>query len=465
MPVSGGAPRVIADAFQVEGGTWAEDGTLVYAPHWNQGLLRLAPGGGAAQPLTTLDAKSEAGHVWPQFLPGGRALVFTVEVQGKGFDDARIEVLELATNRRRVLIEGGTYGRYVRTGHLIYVRASTLWAAPFDLRSLSLKGPAVAVLEGVDTDVGYGAARVAVASSGTLAFIAGRAARTERTLEWMDRQCRLAPVSDVRRSYGSVRLSPDGRRIAVHINSANDDIWTFDLASGTLTRLTFASENEFPLWAPDGQRLIFDSDRDGAHNLYWIQADGAGSAERLASSAHIQFPTSVASDGATLLFAQQSARGDWDTWALPLAGERVPRELLASPFNEIPALLSHDGRFLAYQSDEAGQDEIYVQPFPGPGGKRQVSLGGGHDPIWSRDGKELFFRRSDGWLMAAPVSLTPAFSVGRPAPLCDPPPLQGYDVAPDGRFIVIRKSEAETASREIRLILNWTEELKRRVPR
>ena len=241
-----------------------------------------------------------------------------------------------------------------------------------------------------------------------------------------------------------------------------------------MTRLTFEGINEHPTWTPDGRRVTFRSDRAGATNLFWKPADGSGAAERLTTSENTQSPSSWSPDGQVLAFYERPIGGAFtpnrDIWVLPIEGEQKPRPFLQTPFEEAGAVFSPEGRWLAYMSTESGRQEIYVQPFPGPGGKWQISTEGGREPAWARNGREIFYRNGDQ-LMAVDITTDPTFSAGTPKVLFEGTfemanlSRANYDVAPDGqRFVMIQEGGSDSAPAQINFVLNWFEELKRRVP-
>jgi len=279
------------------------------------------------------------------------------------------------------------------------------------------------------------------------------------------------PVTETLRAYYDPRLSPDGQRLAVAIPGANgSDIWLLEVARGTLTRLTLGEGlNERPIWSRDGERVLFGSTRgEGIYNIFSRPADGSGTAEQLTTGAH-RVPTSVSSDGKTIVFRQNSDTTGFDIGMVRLEGEREPEMLLLTPFDEHTGLLSPNDGWLASVSNESGREEIYLTPFPGPGGKWQISTAGGTEPLWSRDGRELFYRSGEK-MMAVTISTEPELTPGKPTLLFEgryqgqsANPSSNYDVARDGRFVMIR-TEGSTESTQINVVLNWSEELKRLVP-
>ena len=464
VSTAGGDPIEIASQ-RFAGDTWGPDDTIIYAPDYNTGLWRIPTSGGEPEILTEPDKeKGELGHWWPQFLPGGRAVLYTnYTPPAKNF---KVEVLDLSTGERRTLIEGGYFGRYVPTGHIVYVQGETLMAVPFDPARLEVTGSPVPVLDDVPADTVNATSQFAFSADGTLAYVPGRIFNAERELVWVDRRGEATPVTETRRRYAVPSLSPDGRRIAMRVGGENQDVWIQDLARGISTRLTFEATSEsHPVWTPDGRRIIYRSDSP-AFDLYWKATDGSGPAEPLYISEFDKHPLSVSPDGRTLLYAEAHPETNRDLWLLPLEGERKPEPFLRTPFTETRARFSPDGRWVAYQSDESGRNEVYVRSFQGPARRVQVSTEGGGSPVWSRDGKELFYRL-DRQMLSVSVNTRAGISVGAPRVLfegnyhiafADDHP--GYDVAADGRFLMIRTPDEELP-REIHIVLNWFDEIRR----
>jgi len=466
VSLSGGAPLTLCSAGGPRGASWGSDDMIIFAPSARGGLWKVSALGGAPQVLTALSVEQgERTHRWPEILPGGKAVLFTM---GKAditwFDDARIEVLRLDTGERRTLIEGGMNARYIPTGHLVYARAGSLLAAPFDLGRLEVTGSPTPVLEDVRTSPGFGGGGFSLSREGTLVYVPGGPPNLDRRIVWVDRNGRQGqPVIENVRGFAP-RISPEGQRVAVNMEGATNHVWVQDFSRGTLTRLTFAWSNEVPIWTPDGKRLAFSSDADNpVPNLYWQAADGSQPAERLTTSQNEQRPGSFSPDGKVLAFSELRPSTGWDIWMLDIEGERKARPFLSQPFNEYQPMFSPDGRWLAYQSNQSGRAEIYVQPFPGPGAKHQISAEGGWQPTWARHGRELFYRNGDK-MMAVAVTTGPGFEASKPRVLFEIPRFEDYDVAPDGRFLMTQ-SEPRSPPRQLNLVLNWAEEVKRRVPR
>ncbi|UCF36074.1 MAG: protein kinase [Acidobacteriota bacterium] len=474
VSVSGGTPLRLCEVNLNRGGTWAPDGTIIFAASPSSGLSSVAAAGGTAEELTVL-GEQEVSHRWPQVTPDGKAVIFTVlGSTSRNFDEANIEALSLETGERKVLQRGGTYGSYVPTGHLVYFQQGTLFAAPFDLASLELSGSPAPILENVVSEPGDGGAQSSIAASGLLAYIEGTAELPKYGMFLVDDRGRTTPLSEDQKTFAEPRFSPDGSKLAVQITQqSNTDAWIYDLKRGVSTRLTFDEGNDVvPIWSPDGRYIAYTSDRHGGPgNVYLKLSDGTGEIERLTEGSNTQWVSSWSPDGKYLLFTEESDPGG--LYTIDLEGDRTPQPFLETPFNEAEGTFSPDGRWIAYQSTESGQTEVYVRPFPASGGKWQVSTNGGSHPRWSLDGKELYYRK-DGGIMVVPVNLSgSSFQYESPRQLFDGDfssvaflgsVYADYDVGPDGRFIMLRSENTSRTQNQVVLITNWFDRLNNMVP-
>jgi serine/threonine-protein kinase len=463
VPIQGGAPLPLADVYSPTGMCWGENGTILLSPNYGiGGLVQIsATGSSPIQVTRARDTKSE-GHRWPQLLPGGQAVLFTA--WRRNIEDCRIMVHFLKTGRQKVLVEGGTDGRYVPTGHLIFVRQGSLFAVPFDAERMELKGTSVPILNGVG-ESREGAGWLSVSNQGSLVYSGVRVESIERVLVWVDREGKEQPLEVPPRPYISPRLSPDGNRIAVTIQAANDEIWSYDIPNRKFNRLTFQGRNSVPVWTPDGKRIAFRSDLggDGALNLFWMLSDGSGAAERLMKSEHFQAASSWSPDGKFLALNQSHPTNNNDIWILPLDKALKPYAFLQTRFAERGGAFSPDGRWIAYSSNETGQYQVHIRPFPGPGGVWQVSTDGGDYPVWARNW-ELFYSNGNK-MMAVKVETIPTFNASPPKMLFEGTSLSFFDVTPDGkRFLKVKSTAQGQQPEQINVVLNWTEELKQRVP-
>jgi Tol biopolymer transport system component len=446
------------------GATWGTAGTIVFATAATPALMQVAEGGGEPKPVTT-PGDGEI-HVSPHFLPDGRRLLFTV--RKKGAPD-QIALLDRESASPRVLLQG-TSARYAATGHVLFVREGAVWAAAFDVNRGAIAGDPAPVLEDVEI-LASGVARLGLANDGTLVYAPGSGAGTQRTLVWVDRSGREEAVAAPPRQYSWVRVSPDGTRLAMEIqDTANTDIWTYDLRRGTLDRLTFsAGPDRWPLWTPDGQRIVFASGTD----LMWTPADGTGNPEKIAAG--LPFPSrpyAWSRGKLSLVYDQENVSGD--TFLLPLGGNRQPQPLIATDFRNHRPAISPDGRWIAYTSNETGREEIYVRPFPAVGsGRWAISSEGGISPVWAPNGRELFYNSIPiNTMLRVAIDAAPSFRATTPEVLFQKSYFWGlaaggrtYDMAPDGRFLMIKEGGTQDERPpSIVLVLNWFEELKRLVP-
>jgi eukaryotic-like serine/threonine-protein kinase len=469
ISIGGGEALSIADASDPRGASWGSDGKIMFVPRRGGTLLQVSAAGGTPQPLTQL-LNNETSHRWPEFLPGGQAFLFAAGISGRNWDTARVAVQLLGSGQRRDLIQRGTNAHYASSGHLVYALGGTVMAVPFDPQRLEVKGMPVPVIEGVLQLPLSGAAQYSFSSTGSMVYVPASVPAAQRRLVWVNRNGSEEPVAAPPRGYRHPRLSPDGRRLAVAIEGQETQIWLYDLARETLTRLTIeGNTNVEPDWTPDGKRIIFGSNRERASSsgIFWQLADGSGGAESLAAAP--DGTGSWSSAGRVLAIEGNSAATGRDIYIVR-PGDSVLQPLVRTPFNEGSPTFSPDGRWLAYASDASGRSEIYVQPYPGPGGRLQISTEGGTEVVWSRNGRELFYRSGDK-MMAVEIDSRSGFSAGKPKSLFQglyqPSPIldANYAAAPDGRrFLMIKPGGEEQAPTQVNVVLNWFEELKRLVP-
>ena len=478
--VGGGAPAAICDLDGLLlGASWGADGNIIFASNAPEsGLWRVAAAGGEPEVLTTPDrAGGEVDHVWPELLPGGETVLFTI--QRDPAQESQIVALSVKTLEQTVVHQGGSYPRYSPTGHLLYVSEGDLWAIAFDADRLETGGAPVRMQEDVLIKPSGGAA-LGLSEHGSLIYLsAGAAVPEERTMVWVDQQGEEEPLSAPPAPYESPRISPDGRRIAVEVRDPeNNHVIIYDLERHTSTRLTQdPGRDRYPLWSLDGQRVVFSSDRRGAFNLFSKSADGTGPVERLTTSDSLQWADSWSADGRTLVVMENTPGGtEPDLRVLSLDAGGETEDLVASEQAEYLAAVSPDGRWIAYTSTEAGPGQIHVRPFPNVTDGLRVVVAPGGSPVWAPDGRKLFFRqnaRATRDMMVVDVDTGAIFSSETPEHVFAAPYFvarlmtsRPWDLADDGRFLMVKPGAPgrETGAAHITVVLNWDQELLERVP-
>ena len=465
--VRGGPAQTIVElpGVAVRGASWNPDGTIILGGL--QGLWRVNEKGGEVATLATAADPTRLSH--PQLLPGGRVVLLTEVL----LTENRLLILDLKTGTSKRLLEGFA-GRYLPTGHLVFVRGDALWAAAFDLDRLDVQGSPVPIVEGIrsDTWVPGRAVQMAFATTGALAYVPGTVSE-QRSLVWVDRQGREQPLGADPRAYANPRVSPDGTRIAVTMRDAGRDVWIWDVGRRTLKQLTSdPAPNYLAAWFPDSKRLAFSAEIGDVSQIHWQAADGSGIAQALTQGPRHAFPNAISRDGSSLVLMdvlRQPFESDIGVLQLQNHARRILRK---TPEIERNAAISPDGRWLAYESDRSGRFEIWVRPFPNvEDAEYKITTDGGTTPVWAHSGRELFYWKQSGAMvsiMAVPISPGQAFEFGAAHQIAQggyarPVFDTQYDVAPDGRFVLM-KPVGRPPRDEIVIVLNWFEELKRLVP-
>jgi Tol biopolymer transport system component len=495
VAVSGGGVVTLCDAPAGRGGSWGDDGTIVFQPDIaaaNSSLARVSSGGGRPE---FFPPEQNGRPRFPQILPGSKAMIYTHYGPGRS---AELHVQPLPAGERRVLLNGA-YGRYLSSGHIVYLQDATLFAVAFDLERLALIGQPAPVLEGVAASAALApsAAQFAVSDHGTLVYVPGQSTTIERLISWMDRAGKSSPLLAKSTNWSHPRFSPDGRRLAIDIvndtsnpsgSVRSSSIWIYEWTRDNLSRVTFgAGDAHNPVWTPDGERVVFSSrdnnaaaaDDSSPSNLYWQRADGAGDGQRLTQSAQNQIPGSWHPSGKFLAFSENIVQANPNIWVLPVEGNETagwkpgkPTVFLSTTAIEEEPMFSPDGRWLAYQSNESGTYEVYVRPFPGPGGKWLISSGGGQYPTWSRTRPELFFSNNTQQIMVAPYRVQgDSFQPERPRLWSESRYLarrnRSFDLHPDGdRFaLAAAPADPEVIRRDkLVFVFNFFDELRRIAP-
>jgi serine/threonine-protein kinase len=482
IAVAGGAAVTLADAPQDRGGAWGEDGTIVLTPVSAQGvgLQRVSSSGGETRTLSNPDPEiDEVTHRWPQVLGEGRVLYTAHSILGS-YEDASLVVEAFPDGPRKVVHRGGYHGRHLPSGHLVFIHQGTLFATPFDLEKVERTGPPVPVIKDVWASPLFAGAQFSFSDTGTLVYIAGEGGG-DSPIHWLGRDGTTTPLRDEPANWYSPQFSPDGDRLAMNINDGTQwDIWIYEWSRSTLTRLTFdPAQESSPVWSPDGRHVVFASTRDGkgVSNLYWRPSDGSGEARRLTESGNRQRPGSWHPSGSFVVFREQSPETGWDVKILEMEWDEAsgwtpatPTAFVDDPFDELHGAFSPDGRFLAYSSNESGRWEVYVRPFPGPGGKWQVSADGGTWPTWSKTRPELLYGTEGGEIMVASYTAAgDSFRSERPVPWSDVRyqelgiTVSSFALHPDGERIALRLGEdaGGNAPDSVIVVTNFFDELRR----
>jgi len=472
LPVNGGVAQLFGDTANSLGATWGSGGTIVYAPVLSV-LEQVPDAGGMARPLTRF-THGESGHYWPEFLPNGKGVLFLTSAPPS------IDLQPLGTDTARTLLQGQvfTMPSYATSGHLVYAQAGNLMAAPFDLDRMEVKGEGVAVLQGVlQYQDPTAPSQYSLSASGSLAYLPGGLSGVQSKLVWVRRNGTEEPLGAPMANYNQPRLSPDGRRIAVGVVelAGAQQIELYDLSRDALSRFTFeGGSNQYPTWTPGGKHIAFMTTKQGVLEVFWQLADGGGGLEQLTYGKTTSVPFSWSPDGQLLAGVTVVPPNFPEIFVMRMSDRQIRRFLPTHTANfEDAPQFSPDGHWIAYASAETGRREIYVQPYPGPGGKWQVSTDGGNEPQWNRNGGELFYREGDR-MMAVDISATGGFVAGKPRLLFEGNYLKNsqgyarpnYDISLDGeRFLMIKSvDQGQPAPTQINVVLNWTEELKRLVP-
>jgi len=488
----GGAPIVLCEAPVSRGASWGEDGSIVWASQNVIALSRVSAEGGTSEPVTKVPGGTVS-HRWPQLLPGGEQVLFTLSRSSLAFEDASIAAVSLKTGEIKILLRGGYFGRYLptgdATGHLVYVHEGVLFGVPFDPGRLELHGTAVPLLEDLASDPNSGAGQFSFSGApsgpGTFLYQTGKVSASSWPVWWLDNSGKTGPIIAKPGFYFGPRFSPDGQQLALtQIEGGKYGIVVYDFKREQMLHLTFDSNGQEispPTWSPDGKHIVFRFVSAGGVSLGWIRADGTGETQRLLDSSHFVTPSSFLPDGRRLVYTEFDPDSSSDLWtmALDLSDPDHPKPgkselFLRTPSDERRPAFSPDGHWMAYQSDESRRYEVYVRPFPGPGGKWQISNAGGQLPVWSRNGRELFFENLDNRIMVTDFEVrNGSFAPGKPRVSSDQQlqRIQGapnYDLAPDGkRFAILPELTApveEKGNVHVTFLLNFFDELRRRAP-
>jgi hypothetical protein len=463
--------QTICDAPFGRGGSWNQDGVIIFAPYIAQPLFQVGSAGGVPTPITQLDAaRQENTHRWPQFLPDGKHYLFFV--RGAAVSATGIYVGKLGSNERQIVVPSSTNALYSAPGYLLFGHGNSLMAQPFDTARLRATGEPALVTQGISVMPSASYLNFSISQTGTLVY-----STTEfpigRQMFWYDRQGKLLSKLGGQEYSTWPQLSPEGKRLAVRIPSPSTgafDIWVYDVARGVRARMSFTALPAFaPVWSPDGTQLAYahSIQQASGDHLFLLNADGSGKEQPLEQpliDSIANYPTSWSSDGRLLLFDHQDKSGKIAVWVLPFTAERKPYAYVETQFNAQMGKFSPDGLWVAYVSNDSGRDEVYIAPFPGPGGRVQISSGGGSQPRWRHDGRELFYISPETKIMGAELSVAAAdVRVGAVRSLIGTT-LGGivgylYDVTPDGQRFIVSQGFEQTSTDPLTVVTNWPAEL------
>jgi serine/threonine-protein kinase len=473
IALQGGSPVDLCDAPNPRGASWGEDGNIIAELDFGKPLVRIAAAGGSPQEATEL--RQAATHRYPQVLPGAQAVVFTASNFIGDFDQATVEIQSLRTGERKTLVRG-YYGRYAASGHLLYVRNATVYARQLDVDRQELVGPEVPVITNVKSRASNGYAFFDVSLNGTLIYAEGEQAA--QRLTWLNSTGHSEPLRARAAQYSQfpLRFSPDGTRLALgSIDRTNRDVWVYELQRDAWTRLTTSLDiDDFPVWSPDGIHIAYISGMGSSGTgVFWKRADGTGEAVRLFASENVNHTFSFSPDGKYLAYSEGDPHTKTDLWLLSIDNARIddPKvtgrtSFLRTEFNEDAPAISPDGRWLAYQSDESGRNEVYVRPFQASVGKWAVSTKGGSSPVWSKKAPELFFATSEGIEKVTYRANGTAFEPGTPRLSVARNGLSPvFDLSPvSNRFVIVESVSDDNPSARFTYVLNFVDELRRRAP-
>ena len=469
---SGGPPQTLCDAPNSRGGAWNREGVMLFAPVPDGPLYRVSASGGLPTPVTRFDpSRGETSHRWPFFLPDGKRFLYLVASFGGEREKTGIYVGSLDSKEEKFLLRANSSLAYAPPGYLLFLRERNLVAQPFNAKGIRITGDPLPVAEEIQFFPQTYSTLFSVSENGVLLY-QDRSASGVSQLVWFDRSGKEVGSLGSTGNQANPRISPDGKRVALDITdpqTGNMDIWIYESSGGIPTRFTSdPAIHAAAIWSPDGSRIVFMSLRQGHPDIYQKSSSGAGNESAILVSERGKYPTDWSPDGRFILYRALDAKTNFELWALPVGSDQKPIPFMKTAFGVSHGQFSPDGRWVAYASNESGRWEVYVAPFPGPGGNWKVSSAGGSEPRWRRDGKELYYLAPDGKLMGVEVREGPTFDAGAATPLfqtrlrqhISAADLFSYDVSADGRRFLVNTDVGEVASTPLTVVLNWTAGLK-----
>jgi len=477
VPLAGGPAETICEATNPRGGVWSDDGSIIFTPGTDNALFQVSANGGTPKAVSTLDGSArERSHRWPDALPGGKSVLFSIAYDvGNPLDNANVGLLDLATGKYRILIKGAAFPRYI-PGYIVYAHSNSLHAVPFDLSKLEVTGSPVTLLENVMMFPSSARVQFSFSRGGDLVYLEGRSDDNRdaaQPLVWLDRRGNEQSLTEARQRFSGPRLSADGRLVFVEVADPEPAIWSYDINRGTLTRIIHGGLSYGPIPSPDGTRVAYEATRDGTAGAWVARVDGSDE-QRLTSSKRVDVPTSWTPDSKQIAITSSTDRGYAEVRIVSIEGNHPIEKLISGTFNAGGAQFSPDGRWVAYVSDESGRNEVYVRQYQEPANRVEISVAGGTQPMWSKTGRELFFRNGNE-LLAVNVTLGSNVVAGKPVVLFSkamPESSSGpiyrlsseYDVSKDGqRFLIPKPNPESSDSPRARVILSWFSDLKQRL--
>ncbi len=463
VAIAGGMPLTLRDRVDGAGLAWTSDQTIFYNPGTTTGIWRIPVGGGEPMAVTQPGPKDNEQR-FPELLPNGKGILFC----GRGgVTTDKVYVESLQTHERRFVAEGAA-PHYLPTGHLVFVQNGTAFAVRFDAERLEATGAPVTLLEGISL-ARSGQPLISYSDAGSLVYVPTVGDASSQSLMWVDFSGNEQPTGASGRPWAQPRVAPDGRRAVTSLRSSAEDFWLVDLERGTSSRLTAEGNTSFPVWMPDGRRLAFASAKQGSYGIYWRPVDGSAPDEQLLIDEWPDYPFSASPDG-RIVYVAVNPKTLQDIRVTNVDRKGTSTPFLETQFREGGPAFSPDGKAIVYVSDESGRFEIYVRPYPGPGEKLPISTGGGNEPVWRRDGRQLFYRAGDA-VMVVDIQTSPMLSAGKPKKLFEKSYERSnalwanYDVAPDGQhLLMVRRDVPSTPVTRINVVLNWLDELKQKLP-
>ncbi len=471
ISLSGGTPVTLADVLENRGGTWGKNGSIIFSASTTDGLSLVSEVGGTVKKITAIDStKKERTHRWPSFLPDGKHVLFTVGLLSSPdyYENASIDVVDVNTGERKTIIKGASTAKYINSGHILFSRSGVLYIVAFDVDRLEVKGQPIPVVEGVYSELTTGITNYMVSENGTLAYIPGPVEGGNRKIVRIDMKGETTTLDSTGHPYLEPRLSPDNKKIAIVIRDGEDfDIWIFDILRKTLSRLTFGGLNRTPQWSPDGLNIAYmKRAKDGKIGIFMKPYDGSGEEVELYKGDNRLYIDQWTRDGANLIIDNLNLNANSDLVILPLKGDKKPWKYLETKLDEYEANVSPDGKWLSYLTNESGSYQVYVRSFPGKEGKWQISTDVAEEPRWSPDGKTIYYRKNSQ-IISVPISTSTMFSAGIPKLLFNGFPAVNvdsgisYDITSDGKYFITTSPVTGSIFKNISVVLNWTEEIKK----